>query len=711
MSKWFISIQLLSLLALLIFSHQAKSYMPAQDMQINRISTHHSSSKNTSLTHSLSKADNRLLLIAVSSEGASKHKLRIGKQLIPPVPKSYTQVKSWNTHCTSEFFYLLEKDLPRQATITISVESNATNLNIAAMTFDHIEQKVPRTIASNTSKDPELITTKLPAQPNHSLIIDALCVGQGLPRGQLEATKNQDIIFHIGDPNERGAQMSGSFQRSSGRSVLKSSWRWQRKTRTSNRISQTVVAIQPLKFASTLLSAGDDQHLYYWQGPIAVKNTHPLPHYLLKQSNPSFSTETIRISSKKMSGYDGNSHTLQHMYAKDQPWNSNQRYYKLKFGQIRDARTHQPIASISMDKSTGKKYTEILWSNINPKQLYGLHKNTLNRYSLKTRQWKVVHSFQESGILTANFEGNLSADDRYIALNDGAYVWLYDIHKTRIAAKMAAPKNLDWMSVSQSGKYIISNEGRYGVKLYNMQFQKLRHLAHKGDHADIGYDASGDEVYVQTCPASMTRLKDGKKTDLLGLSYFCGHVSTRNIKQPGWAYFSARPDPKDNHYGTALKAELLAVKLDKSQTVKHLGKHYSSFSAYDRQAKMVVSPDGSQVMFNSDWGQREGNIYAYTLHQALAPNQFSAQLNAQLDFSIKGSELHWSKVSGKGEVIFNDASSRNTKAIFSQNGRYVLRLEAQTAQGVISDEVVIQIGAYSYKEDRSVNDKVELNQH
>lgn len=239
------------------------------------------------------------------------------------------------------------------------------------------------------------------------------------------------------------------------------------------------------------------------------------------------------------------------------------------------------------------------------------------------------------------------------------------------------------------------NQARLGVHLYDMQFKHLRLLAAKGEHADFGYDALGDEVYVQACPARMYRLKDGKTTDLLGLTYLCGHVSTRNIKQPGWAYFSARPNPRDNHYGIALGTELLAVKLDDSQTVKYLGKHYSSYDTYESEAKVAASPDGSQIMFNSDWGKEGGEIYAYTMQQTLAPNQFIAQLNAQLDPSIKGSSLLWSKVSGKGDVVFSKPSEEKTSAIFSDNGRYVLKLVAQTSQGIISDEVVIQIGGSS----------------
>lgn len=662
-------------------------------MQISQITTHHSHTKQTTFTHSIAKGNNRLVLIAISREGGNKHQLDINGHQISPIPNSYSTITSEGRKCSSEFFYLTEKDFTNTKKININVQSNATNLNIAAMTFYDVKQQAPLAIKTQSSED-QFIRSTLPLQPTESLIIDNVCVGQGLPRGELEPAKNQHLIFHVGDQNESGAQMSGSFQRSH-KTPLQTHWRWHKKTQASNRISQSIIAIQPLTTKSPLLNAGSDQHINYWQGPKINPQPQSIPSYLKEQKN-AFSTTTTRLSDETMDGYNGNITTLQHMYSKDQPWNANQQYYKLKFGQIRESKSHRFVTRISTNHYTGKHYTEILWSTVNPDIIYGLHKNTLNRYSLKTHQWSMVYQFEGTADITANFEGNLSKGDQYIVLNNGTTAFLYSIPQAAVLSQMPVPNNLDWLSVSPSGKYIVSNEGRLGVKLYDLQFNFIRQLSNKGEHADLGYDAQGDEVYVQTCPATMIRLKDGKKTDLLGLTYACGHVSTRNLKQPGWAYFSTRFDPRDNRYDTVLGTELLAVKLDSSQTVKHLGRHYSSYSNYDREAKVAVSPDGSQLMFNSDWGQPQGKIFAYKLQQTTPPNFYSTQLNAQLAPEIQQATLQWTQVSGKGKAIFSNSHSSSTHVTFSENGRYILKLTATTPQQVISDELVIQIGRYQW---------------
>ena len=55
--------------------------------------------------------------------------------------------------------------------------------------------------------------------------------------------------------------------------------------------------------------------------------------------------------------------------------------------------------------------------------------------------------------------------------------------------------------------------------------------------------------------------------------------------------------------------EIFAIKLDGSKTVERFAHTRTSGATYDEEAKGVISPDGSKVMFNSDWGS--GTVYAY----------------------------------------------------------------------------------------------------
>src|SRR5262249_12554198 len=92
-------------------------------------------------------------------------------------------------------------------------------------------------------------------------------------------------------------------------------------------------------------------------------------------------------------------------------------------------------------------------------------------------------------------------------------------------------------------------------------------------------------------------LDNGQVTNL-GAN-LCGHLSTRNFLRPGWALVN----------NGSPNGEIFAVKLDGSKTVERFVNARSSESSYDTQAKAVFSPDGSKVMWNSDWGS--GTVYAY----------------------------------------------------------------------------------------------------
>jgi hypothetical protein len=53
--------------------------------------------------------------------------------------------------------------------------------------------------------------------------------------------------------------------------------------------------------------------------------------------------------------------------------------------------------------------------------------------------------------------------------------------------------------------------------------------------------------------------------------------------------------------------------------------------------------------------------------------------------------VHWSKVSGPGTVVFVNEDSLTTTATFSMEGTYVLRLTADDTQLSSSDDVVVAV--------------------
>lgn len=81
--------------------------------------------------------------------------------------------------------------------------------------------------------------------------------------------------------------------------------------------------------------------------------------------------------------------------------------------------------------------------------------------------------------------------------------------------------------------------------------------------------------------------------------YNGGHVSCRNYQRPGWCYLNTR-------YlwdGSGMR-EVFALKLDGSGTVERFAQTHNS-TDYGCGVQVNVSPDGTQLLFNSDWGDDE----------------------------------------------------------------------------------------------------------
>jgi hypothetical protein len=153
-------------------------------------------------------------------------------------------------------------------------------------------------------------------------------------------------------------------------------------------------------------------------------------------------------------------------------------------------------------------------------------------------------------------------------------------------------------------------------------------------HADMALDPfdGNEDVIVggRSCPGSSigrvvkVRLRDGKVTALTNPASEASvsHVSTRNLRRPGWAYVTYFVGA-----GKRFSGEIVAVKLDGSGTVERLAHHHTASSGcYRCEAHAVPSPDGTLVMFASNWAANCGpdcgpadEIKAYVIRNGLTP--------------------------------------------------------------------------------------------
>jgi hypothetical protein len=314
------------------------------------------------------------------------------------------------------------------------------------------------------------------------------------------------------------------------------------------------------------------------------------PSYLQPVIDPVFGAKITRISDESMglasAGY------MQHHYSKDQPWNHDMTLIKLANTRvILDAKTYQIFK-----KPSGKGETR--WSTVDPNIMFYTRGNQFRKWNVRNDADTLLHTFSEGDISIGSNEGNISIGDKYVLVNVDTLVIVYDIvNDVVIAKKDLGP--IDWATMSQSGNYVVSRPGSsaLGVVVYDLHLNLLRKIFDKGAHGDVGYDTAGNEVFVQMCPVQMSRLDNGQVTSL-GIS-MCGHLSARNHRRLGWVSVD---DGGSN-------AEIFALKLDGTKTVERFAHMRTTGATYDAQAKGVFSPDGSKVMWNSDWGS--GTVYAY----------------------------------------------------------------------------------------------------
>ncbi|MFK5949813.1 MAG: Calx-beta domain-containing protein [Methylococcales bacterium] len=359
--------------------------------------------------------------------------------------------------------------------------------------------------------------------------------------------------------------------------------------------------------------------------PVATGGTYPAettltsvtvpnaskPQYLVPMTDPRFGTKVTRITDNVAL----NTTDLVHQYAKVPAWNSDGTLINMR-RLLLDGNDYSVIRTFT---ASG----ELRWSNINPHIMYVVSASKIETVNVLTDQKQVLRTFSGGydKCYIGPFEGNISYDDQFVALtcklgNDFDVI-VYNIQNDSIVATKRFTNiydKLDWVTISPSGNYVIL-QGKFnsglGVDVYDRNLTNPRKLWSNGSHGDLGYDTSGNEVYVQF-PGSkgyinVFRLSDGVQTAALansaGNTGVKSHISCRNFKRPGWCYVSAH-DSK----GTAMY-EVFAVKLDASQTVQRFAHHHTTASSESAQARGVPSPDGTKVMFGSDWGGSQKNSY------------------------------------------------------------------------------------------------------
>jgi hypothetical protein len=180
-----------------------------------------------------------------------------------------------------------------------------------------------------------------------------------------------------------------------------------------------------------------------------------------------------------------------------------------------------------------------------------------------------------------------------------------------------------------------------GLDVYDnsLEFINLPYYQYT-DHADIGIDNDGREVYVtdnaeDTFPDRLRHIESydlasGQRTDLLGAHWGLSRlISARCFAKPGWAIVSTYSNPGLNADTSLVpfRDEIFAVRTDGSGAVRRIVQHRSQrFSAGDYtynnywdQPNAAVSVSGRFILFTSNWRKlgEPQDVYLIDLNEYL----------------------------------------------------------------------------------------------
>ncbi len=359
----------------------------------------------------------------------------------------------------------------------------------------------------------------------------------------------------------------------------------------------------------------------------------PVPAYLETFTDPAFGSEVTRIT-----GIPGTpipnidsvwNEVTRHQYSKTAVWNSDQtllllsRHNGFPSFLFLDGKTYEPL--FGRNNCPG---SEVRWHPTRPDILVFVKDNLIGYWNVREDTTETVAKIEGgySGFHIGPWEGNLSRDGRFIVVNGlkgrMQVAFAYDLEKKKKHPDIVFDgPEIDWSSVSASGKYIVVNGAFDGdnpdqTKIYTMDGKETGEFwgeIGRPSHYDLTLDSDGEDIAVGVSKSKpddgrviKRRLRDGKVTVLTNGGY-ASHASARNTGRPGWAYITYQhPGPTWPPYWN----EVVAVKLDGSKTVERIAHMHANTTDYLTEAHAVPSPDGKRVLWASAWGAEKGRPLA-----------------------------------------------------------------------------------------------------
>ncbi|MBL8568665.1 MAG: hypothetical protein JNK84_06225 [Phreatobacter sp.] len=360
-----------------------------------------------------------------------------------------------------------------------------------------------------------------------------------------------------------------------------------------------------------------------------------LPGYLQPSRDPAFGTPYTRITDPGATlgaGIACGRDMCRHRYSSAQAWNADQSLLLIPIGCsgmcFFDGRTYEPLFRRA-------RFGECEWHPLRPEAMICVTPSAVLIWEPKTAREEVL--YRAAGYRDLKFgpyKGNPSNDGRWIAVRALApsgeeVVFAFDLVERRKKPDISLnglPGKTNACTISPLGLHVacIQNapDGTDQGFIFSRDGDLVQRWSehHRPGHGDMTVDADGSEVYVGISKAPpdryfiiKRRLVDGAVT-VLAPTGEGQHASLRSIGRPGWVFvtYSGDPEAVARRPGWAPFArEVIALKIDGSGEFRRVVHTHSVRHNYWNEAQASPSPDGTQIMWASNWNRPGGPIHTF----------------------------------------------------------------------------------------------------
>lgn len=360
-----------------------------------------------------------------------------------------------------------------------------------------------------------------------------------------------------------------------------------------------------------------------------------LPAYLTPTADPVSGYTMVRVTNP---GAGSNSKEncgkayCTHRYSSSQAWNADQTLLLISNGCgglcFIDGQTYVPLFR-------RQRRGECEWHPRRPDVMICVAAQSISLWSPRNDRSELI--FSTTAYRELRFgpsKGNPTLDGSRIVVRGATYDGKFDAFVFDIGARRALPAihlaelpgENGFCSISPLGTYVVCIQKLPGDIENTFILSPEGHIVqswtehHRPGHGDMTVDDAGDEVYVGISKSApdpyqiiKRRLKDGVVTSLS--AYGEGqHVSLRASTRPQWVFVSyagyAEEVAKHPEWAPFAQ-EVVALPIDAGELPRLIAQTRNVPHDYWSETHASPSPDGSQVIWSSNWGTPGGPVFDF----------------------------------------------------------------------------------------------------